>query len=73
MLFQETAKRFLKFSVPKTFTISPNLRMVETKSSNVTLFEIYREMTNVNSIHEDIEFWFTVFHTSVMVCSYLTV
>lgn len=47
--------------------------MIETKSSNFTLFDMYREMTNAEWVHEDIEFWFTVFNAAIMVCSYLTV
>lgn len=71
---QETAKRHLKFSVPNTFTIAPNLRMVETKNNSIfSLLEIYTEMNKkpnkprMSWIHEDIDFWFSVLSTCIIV------
>lgn len=71
--FKETAKRHLKFSVPNTFTIAPNLRMVETKNNSIfSLLEIYTEMNKkpnkprMSWIHEDIDFWFSVLSTCII-------
>ncbi|XP_029341770.1 transformation/transcription domain-associated protein isoform X2 [Acyrthosiphon pisum] len=71
--FKETAKRYLKFSIPNTFTIAPNLRMVETKKNSIfSLFEIYTEMNKkpdkpeASWIHEDIDFWFSVLNTCII-------
>lgn len=62
------------FSLPNTFTIAPNLRMVETKKNSIfSLFEIYNEMnkrpnkTKMSWIHEDIDFWFSVLSTCIIV------
>lgn len=62
------------FSIPNTFSIAPNLRMVETKKNSIfSLFEIYTEMnkktnkTKVSWIHEDIDFWFSVLNTCIIV------
>ncbi|XP_025202207.1 transcription-associated protein 1-like [Melanaphis sacchari] len=66
--YKETAKRFLKFSIPNTFTIAPNLRMVETKKNSIfSLFDIYREVNKpVSWVHEDIDFWFSVLNTCII-------
>jgi len=61
-------------SIPNTFTIGPNLRMVETKKNSIfSLFEIYTEMnkrpnkTKPSWIHEDIDFWFSILNTCIIV------
>lgn len=43
--------------------------MVETKKSSIfSLFDIYREMNKpVSWIHEDIDFWFSVLNTCIIV------
>jgi len=64
--FKETSKRFLKLSIPRTFTIAPNLRMVETNSSMYSLFEMYQEM-NDDSVYNDIDFWFSVINTCIII------
>lgn len=42
--------------------------MVETNSSMFSLFEIFKEMTKSVGMQEDIDFWFSVLNTCIVVC-----
>lgn len=41
--------------------------MVESKSSNFSLLEIYKETTKTQWLHEDIDYWFSVLNTCIIV------
>jgi len=42
--------------------------MIETNSSMSSLFEVYKEMMATEWVHDDIEYWFSVLNTSIIVC-----
>lgn len=41
--------------------------MIETNNTNFSLLDIYHEMSRIEWIHKDIDFWFSVFNTCIIV------
>ncbi|XP_050420275.1 transformation/transcription domain-associated protein-like [Adelges cooleyi] len=56
---KETAKRNLKFFLPRVLTLSPYLRMAESNPSNLSLLNIYSKMSNSTWINDDIDTYYS--------------
>ena len=44
LLFQETARRLLHFTVARVVAVSPQMRLVQDNSASVSLLDIYKQV-----------------------------
>ncbi|XP_050530942.1 transcription-associated protein 1-like isoform X2 [Daktulosphaira vitifoliae] len=58
--YKETARRNLKYFVPRMLTLSPYLRIVEGYFKNLSLLSIYNKINKSSWINEDIDSYFSI-------------
>ena len=46
-LLQEAGRRYLQFTVPRVVAVSPQMRLVEDNTANISLADVFKQVCNL--------------------------